>query len=99
MLEVDGRMLAQSHTIGRFLARKYGLAGKDDWDQAMADMYADSIMDLTEKAKVFYEQAEEKRKEAIDILISQHMKPLLGVAEKQLNANGSGYLVGNSVTD
>ena len=65
-------MLAQSHTIGRFLARKYGLAGKDDWDQAMADMYADSIMDLTEKAKVFYEQAEEKRKEAILVIPVAH---------------------------
>lgn len=46
VLEVDGKMLAQSHTIGRYLARKFGLAGKDEWEQAQADMYADCLMDL-----------------------------------------------------
>ena len=46
VLEVDGKMLAQSNTIGRYLARKFGLAGKDEWEQAQVDMYADCIMDL-----------------------------------------------------
>lgn len=46
VLEVDGQVLAQSNTIARYLARKYGLAGKNDWEQALADMYADNINDL-----------------------------------------------------
>lgn len=46
VLEVDGKMLAQSHTIGRYLARKHGLAGKDEWEEAQADMYADCVSDL-----------------------------------------------------
>ena len=46
VLEVDGKMLAQSHTIARYLARQHGLAGKDDWEQGLADMYADNIGDL-----------------------------------------------------
>ena len=46
VLEVDGKMLAQSHSIARYLARKHGLAGKDDWEQAQADVYADCINDL-----------------------------------------------------
>lgn len=46
VLEVDGQMLAQSHSIGRYLARRHGLAGKGEWEEAQADMYADCIIDL-----------------------------------------------------
>ena len=46
VLEVDGKMLAQSHTIARYLARKHGLAGANDWEQSQADMYVDCIYDL-----------------------------------------------------
>lgn len=47
VLEVDGeKMLAQSHTIARYLARQHGLAGQNDWEQSQADMYVDCIYDL-----------------------------------------------------
>lgn len=46
VLEVDGKMLAQSNTIARYLAKQHGLAGKDEWEQALADMYGDNINDL-----------------------------------------------------
>lgn len=46
ILEVDGQVLAQSNTIARYLAKKHGLAGKDDWEQALTDMYAENIHDL-----------------------------------------------------
>ena len=46
VLEVDGKLLAQSHTISRFLARRYGLGGKSQWEQSLADMYVDCIYDL-----------------------------------------------------
>ena len=46
VLEVDGKELAQSNTIARYLAKEHGLAGKGHWDQAQADMYVDCIEDL-----------------------------------------------------
>ena len=46
ILEVDGKVLAQSHTIARYLARQHGLAGKDNWEQALSDMYVDCIYDI-----------------------------------------------------
>jgi glutathione S-transferase len=46
ILEVDGQVLAQSNAIARYLARKYGLAGKDEWEQAQTDMYIENIHDL-----------------------------------------------------
>lgn len=46
VLEVDGKHLAQSNSIARYLARQHGLSGKDDWEQAQAEMYGDHIVDL-----------------------------------------------------
>lgn len=46
VLEVDGKLLAQSGAICRYLALQVGLAGKSEWDQAQVDMYADAVRDL-----------------------------------------------------
>lgn len=46
VLEVDGKQLSQSVTIARYLAKQHGLAGRNDWEQALADMYADNIQDM-----------------------------------------------------
>ena len=46
VLEADGKILAQSNSIARYLAKQFGIAGKDDWEQAQADMYVDCISDL-----------------------------------------------------
>ena len=46
IFEVDGQRLAQSHSIARYLARQHGLAGKDEWQQAQADMYIDCLNDI-----------------------------------------------------
>lgn len=38
VLEVDGKTIAQSMSIARFLARRYKLAGKNELEEAEADM-------------------------------------------------------------
>ena len=45
-LEYDGQQLNESYAICRFLARKYGLAGKDDFEQAVVDSIADVQKDF-----------------------------------------------------
>ena len=46
VLEYDGTVLSQSLTIARFLAKEFGLAGKDNLEQAQADMIIDTGNDL-----------------------------------------------------
>uniref|UniRef100_A0A914DPH3 glutathione transferase n=1 Tax=Acrobeloides nanus TaxID=290746 RepID=A0A914DPH3_9BILA len=46
VLEVDGKTLPQSSAINRYLARKYGLAGKDDFEAAQIDAVADFHKDV-----------------------------------------------------
>ena len=48
VLEVDGKAIGQSMTIARFLARRYNLAGKNDLEEAEADMLVDSMTDTLE---------------------------------------------------
>ena len=44
-LEIDGKTLYQLVTITRFLAKKYGLAGNTEFEEAEADMIVDLISD------------------------------------------------------
>lgn len=46
VLEVDGKKIAQSVAISRYLAKQYGLAGKDDWESLEIDSTVDTIHDL-----------------------------------------------------
>uniref|UniRef100_A0AC35FTD9 Glutathione S-transferase n=1 Tax=Panagrolaimus sp. PS1159 TaxID=55785 RepID=A0AC35FTD9_9BILA len=45
-LEYDGHLIVESNAINRFLARKYGLAGKDDFEEALVDGIADVQKDF-----------------------------------------------------
>lgn len=53
VLEIDGKTLCQSITITRFLARKYGFAGKNEFEKAEVDMIVDCIQDTFEGSKYF----------------------------------------------
>ncbi|CAJ0581270.1 unnamed protein product, partial [Mesorhabditis spiculigera] len=102
MLEVDGQKLPQSKAIMRYVAQKYGFAGADDWESAQIDSWADQYVDFLvelrpwfyikfaggegDEAAVYRDTVEAKR----DVLF-----PLF---VRQLKENGSGFLVGKTIT-
>ena len=99
ILEVDGQVLTQSITIARYLARQHGLAGKDGWENAQADMYVDCYADLANGMKPFlFEKDEEKKKEMFMKYHQDSIKPLIEKIEQHLMKNNTGFLVGNSTT-
>jgi len=62
VLEVDGVKLPQSMTIARFLAKQFGLAGKDNLEQAKVDVVVDTSIDLAVKLlPILYEPDEGKK--------------------------------------
>jgi len=46
VLEVDGKALAQSHAINRYLARQFGLAGSNEWESAQIDALSDGMDEM-----------------------------------------------------
>jgi glutathione S-transferase len=63
VLEVDGVKLTQSMTIARFLAKQFGLAGKDNLEEDKVDVVVDTSIDLAVKLlPILYELDEGKKK-------------------------------------
>ncbi|XP_052232067.1 probable glutathione S-transferase 7 [Dreissena polymorpha] len=99
VLEVDGKQLAQSNAIARFLAREFDLAGKNSWEQALCDQTLELINDLIQEVvKFFFEKDEERKKEVGKHLAEVVYPKFLGYFEKQLDNNGGKYLVGSGLT-
>jgi glutathione S-transferase len=53
VLEVDGKLLPESTAIFRYLGRKFGLAGKDEWEEAQIDALCDSYLDFMQEKPAF----------------------------------------------
>lgn len=48
VLEVDGKVVNQSLAISRYLAKKAGLIGSDEWESLLIDVAVDNINDMRE---------------------------------------------------
>lgn len=47
VLEVDGQQVHQSIAIARYVAKKVGLAGQNDWESLLIDVVVDTISDFS----------------------------------------------------
>lgn len=45
-LEVDGQVASQSVAILRYLGKRFGLTGSNDWEQLLVDSVADTFADF-----------------------------------------------------
>jgi len=46
VLEIDGKVVNQSVAICRYLAKKAGLAGGDEWESLLIDIAVDNIYEI-----------------------------------------------------
>jgi glutathione S-transferase len=100
-LEVDGKLLPQSGAIARYLAKQYGLAGKNDWEAAEADAVVGCTDDAFSGARAWFQEKDEKKKAAMQSnFCNEVLPPYLQGLERKLkeNSNGQNYLVGGSPT-
>ncbi|RCN49312.1 glutathione S-transferase protein [Ancylostoma caninum] len=102
VLEVDGKQLAQSLAICRYLARQFGLAGKSPFDEAVVDSLADQHSDFRVEIKPYFYTAIGMREGDLEQLKKEVLLPacekFFGFLTKFFKQNPSGFLVGDSVT-
>lgn len=101
VLEYEGVKLPQSLAIGRFLARQFNLAGKDNFEQAKVDAVVDTIVDGALKfIPARFETDEVKRKQMFDDYFTNVAPKLLKDLEVLGSMYGEGgpFFVGNKLT-
>jgi glutathione S-transferase len=92
-------VVAQSNAINRLLATRFNLAGSTDLERARVDMAVDQLNDLfTVLYRWMYEQNEEVKAKLAETLFKETVPANVTFFEKLLEQNGTGYLVGNSLT-
>jgi hypothetical protein len=86
VLEVNGVKLPQSITIGRFLAKQFQLAGKDNSEQAKVDAVVDTIIDIMSKIiPIRLEQDETKKQELMKNLPLKNYLNIYKILKVQVN--------------
>ena len=83
----------------RYLANKFGFAGKTDIEKAYVEMYSEQIRDLFETyVLAMFEKDEKKKVEDVARYFNAILPSNLVFFEKKLADSKSGYLIGNSLT-
>jgi len=95
LLEIDGLKLVQSNAVTRYVASRSNMYSTDPKDQVRIDSLYDGTRDFMTvfMAPIFRMSEEEMKKQA-----EEAFPKYLPVFEKVLKENGTGYLVGKSVT-
>nr|UCR60996.1 glutathione-S-transferase [Aphelinus asychis] len=98
VLEVNGQQIAQSNAIARYLARKYNLAGQDEWQAMQCDVLVDSLGDLRFELLQFQKEEDLFKKEEKKAKFVKETIPFfLNKFEQTIGRNG-GYAVGSTTT-
>ncbi|XP_076294013.1 glutathione S-transferase-like [Lasioglossum baleicum] len=97
VLEIDGKKVNQSTAISRYLAKQFGLAGKNDWEALEIDIAVDTIHDVRLRIAVYgYETNEITKAEKLNIIKDQ-VPYYLERLDAQVKKNG-GYFVGGALS-
>uniref|UniRef100_A0A914CWT3 glutathione transferase n=2 Tax=Acrobeloides nanus TaxID=290746 RepID=A0A914CWT3_9BILA len=99
VLEMDGKFLAQSHAIEKFLGRMFGLMGADDWEAAKIDEIILALEDVHQSLRPwFIEQNETKKIEIFKGIVADSIDPFLARVTKILEENDRTHLVGKELS-
>lgn len=98
VLEVDGKAIAQSNTINRYVGKLAGLYPRDDWQAALVDEIMDAIEDISTKIGNTFTLEGEAKKSAREALAAGPIPHFLGQIESRLEAGGGEWFVEKRLT-
>ncbi|XP_066991001.2 glutathione S-transferase [Anabrus simplex] len=98
LLEEDGKLAYQSKAICRYLAKKVGLMGKDDWENLEIDSAVESFYDFRKECAAYAFEPDpnlkaKKKEKLLNETVPLYMDKLEELAKK----NG-GHLAGGRLT-
>lgn len=98
VLEVDGKVIAQSNTINRYLGKLAGLYPRDDWQAALVDEVMDAVEDISTRIGSTIALEGEAKKKAREALAAGSIAHFLRQIEARLKAGGGEWFVENRLT-
>ncbi|KAI1696129.1 glutathione S-transferase 1 [Ditylenchus destructor] len=105
MLELnDGRQLHESYAISHYLGKKFGLAGKDEWEEAKVMEVASINRDFVGDIRLFIRShvplytIEQSREELKAKLFDPAIQKYFPIFERILSESGSGFMVPSGLT-
>jgi glutathione S-transferase len=99
VLEIDGRQLAQSNSINRFVGKLTGLYPKDPWQAALCDEIMDVVEDSTRLlAATFGIKNDDEKKAARQALVDGPLRLSLQQMQTRLEQSGGEYFADNRLT-
>ncbi|XP_031842334.1 glutathione S-transferase [Nomia melanderi] len=98
VLEIDGKLIAQSNAVARHLARKHNLTGRDEWEAMLCDVLVDTLGDLKQIISQYRTEEDHfKKEEKKAKLVKETIPFYLNKFEQTVGENG-GYAVGSTTT-
>ncbi|XP_031631212.1 glutathione S-transferase-like [Contarinia nasturtii] len=98
VLDVDGIRVHQSVSIARYIAKKVGLSGANDWESLLIDVAVDTVNDLRQKISIAqYEPDEAVKAKKFEVLKSETLPFYLEKLESIAKEN-NGYLALGKLT-
>lgn len=98
-LEVDGMKINQSQAIARFLAKRLDLFGANDVEGARIDAVMEDIADMKKTYFKAKNQKDPANKTAdMESFFSSDLPKFFAKVEKLCKLNGSGFVVGASIS-
>jgi len=98
VLEVDGIKVNQSFAIARYLAKRFGLAGSNDWESLQVDVAVDTLTDLRLKIHAAHFEEDQGKKEKLKAVVTGELVPLYLGRLEQLAKENDGHLAVSKLT-
>lgn len=98
VLEVDGKVIAQSNTINRYVGKLGGLYPKDDWQAARVDEVMDAVEDITTRIGATIRMEGDAKQKSREELAAGSIPRFLQQLEARLKAGGGEWFVENRLT-
>jgi len=98
LLEVDGKILAQSNAINRYVGKLANLYPTDPWQAALCDETMEAVEDIINKIAATMFLPDEQKKSERKVLADGPIPFYLTALERRLEQHGGRYFAGDRLS-